>query len=205
MKSFLPALAITLPFFGAAYAFDVEYCVRESKPRRDTQTLSRPYMYGVHLTDIAEQRGRMLRHQRPGNRIRVQRRAAGVRGPHSAGRHHHRECGLRDIPVRVVQPRERMDRSSAVVELRAPASIIIRLRYSRKLVSTVHAKHKAECSVLVVYFSWCTVYVHQSFNCPGIDCCLETRLNEGHFRARDGWAWQRDGANDRAWPPVEHF
>ncbi|KAJ7277316.1 hypothetical protein C8J57DRAFT_1309033 [Mycena rebaudengoi] len=181
MKSFLPALAITLPFFGAAYAFDVEYCVRELKPRRDTQTLSRPYMSGVHLTDIAEQPGRMLRHQRPGDRICVQRRAAGVRGPHSAGRHHHRECGLRDFPgcgvhqyelelgsqPRVVQPRERMDRSSAVVELRAPSSIIIRLRYSRKLVSTVHAKHKAECSVLVVYFSWCTGYIHQLFNCPG--------------------------------------
>jgi hypothetical protein len=99
MKSFLPALAIALSFFSAAYAFDVEYCVRESKPRRDTQTLSRPYMSGVHLTDIAEQPGRMLRHQRPGDRIRVQRRAAGVRGPHSAGRHHHRACGLRDIPV----------------------------------------------------------------------------------------------------------
>jgi hypothetical protein len=51
MKSFLPALAITLSFFGAANAFDVEYCVRDSKPRRDTQTLSRPYMSGV---DIAE-------------------------------------------------------------------------------------------------------------------------------------------------------
>ncbi|KAJ6563334.1 hypothetical protein DFH09DRAFT_481639 [Mycena vulgaris] len=99
MKSFLLALAITLSFFCAAYAFDVEYCVRESKPRHDTQTLSRPYMSGVHLTDIAEQPGPMLRHQRPGDRIRVQRRPARVRGPHSAGRHHHRECGLRDIPV----------------------------------------------------------------------------------------------------------
>ncbi|KAJ7440381.1 hypothetical protein FB451DRAFT_1569627 [Mycena latifolia] len=115
----------------------------------------------------------MLRHQRSGDRIRVQRRAARVRGPHSAGRHHHRECGLYDIPgcgvhqyelelgsqPGVVQPRERMDRSSAVVELRAPASIIIRLRYSRKLVSTVHAKHKAECSVLVVYLTSNCVYI----------------------------------------------
>ncbi|KAF8173560.1 hypothetical protein K438DRAFT_1850333 [Mycena galopus ATCC 62051] len=30
MKSFLPALAITLSFFGAAYTFDVEYCTSQN-------------------------------------------------------------------------------------------------------------------------------------------------------------------------------
>ncbi|KAF8172400.1 hypothetical protein K438DRAFT_1851608 [Mycena galopus ATCC 62051] len=30
MKLFLPALVITLSFFGAAYAFDVEYCTSQN-------------------------------------------------------------------------------------------------------------------------------------------------------------------------------
>ncbi|KAJ7928373.1 hypothetical protein B0H13DRAFT_1860567 [Mycena leptocephala] len=139
MKSFLPALAITLSFFGAAYAFDVEYCNNQGE------------CFGINVPGT----GFACNDVRPGFENLIQQVV--IITAHGCGVHQY-ELGLGSQPG-VVQPRERMvpisftDRPSAVVELRAPVSIIIRLRYSRKLVSTVHAKHKAECSLLVVYFT----------------------------------------------------